>query len=329
MPDFCYNVSPMKQIVTIGGGSGSYVVLSGLKRIPDVYLTSLVTMADDGGSTGVLRKNWGVRPSGDARQALVALSGKEFLNHRLGSGPFKGHKTGNIIIAALEKITGDFTRGLRLASFIFGTKGKILPITGDDAVLCLRMKDAVIEGESKIDKASLQTTPGEDSVEEIFYKTKTTLSQAARESIHKADTIIICPGNLYCSILPNFIVDGFKEAILKSPAKVILVLNLVNKEGHTMGWSARQYLSVIEKYLGKPTDYILVNNGVFTSEQRERYLAEAGEGIFIKNDLTDPRAIETDLVSHDLLQKDHTDTVERSLIRHSKEKFREAIEGLF
>src|ERR1017187_4101198 len=102
----------MKNVVTVGGGTGSYTVLSGLKDIPDISLTALVSMADDGGSTGILREKWNVMPGGDVRQCLAALSGKEFLNKRLVSGPMKGHKIGNIFLAVLEKITGDFSRGL-------------------------------------------------------------------------------------------------------------------------------------------------------------------------------------------------------------------------
>src|SRR3989338_717350 len=108
----------MKRIVTIGGGKGSYVVLSGLKNLPNISLTALVSMADDGGSTGILREKWGVMPPGDVRQCLAALSGKEFLNYKLNNGFLKGHKIGNIFLAVLEKITGNFTRGLKIVSWL-------------------------------------------------------------------------------------------------------------------------------------------------------------------------------------------------------------------
>jgi len=180
----------MKHIVTVGGGTGSYTVLSGLKTFPDVFLTALVSMADDGGSTGVLRRKWGVMPPGDVRQCLVALSGKEFLNRRVGR-----HKLGNILLAVMEKITGDFSRGLKILSFVFNAKGKIIPITKDAAVLCAELKGGeVITGESKIDTADLQTENGGDNLERIFYERNTILNPLGRDAILAADYIIIGPG---------------------------------------------------------------------------------------------------------------------------------------
>ena len=320
----------MKKIVTIGGGTGSYILLSGLKRIPSVSLSAIVTMADDGGSTGELRKKWKVMPAGDTRQCLAALAsfGGRFLNKRISYGPFAGHKTGNLILAVLEKVTGDFSRGLKLTSFIFRATGKIIPITKDNAVLCLETKNGLIEGESNIDKSNLQSTSGEDAVERIFYKKEPKLNESTTVALTSADYIIVCPGNLYCSILPNFIVNGFRDTIQKANAKIILILNLVNRQGHTMGWSTERYVSNIEKYLGKRIDFILLNNRKFTPEQEKNYLSDAGEKVFISDSFNDPRLIAVDLLSEFMPKKDLNDTVERSLIRHDSGKLSNAIEKI-
>ena len=311
----------MKHIVTVGGGKGSYTVLSGLKTFPDVFLTALVSMADDGGSTGVLRRKWGVMPPGDVRQCLVALSGKEFLNRRVGR-----HKLGNILLAVMEKITGDFSRGLKILSFVFNAKGKIIPITKDAAVLCAELKGGeVITGESKIDTADLQTENGGDNLERIFYERNTILNPLGRDAILAADYIIIGPGNIYCSIIPNLIAENFQETIQASKAKIIFLVNLVNKQGHTMGWNTERYISTVEKYLGRKADFILINKGEFSGEQKERYLKDAGEEVFIKNEYGSPRVIREDLLSNKISTQNNNDSVKRSLIRHDSLKLAKVI----
>ncbi|OGI63560.1 hypothetical protein A2818_01905 [Candidatus Nomurabacteria bacterium RIFCSPHIGHO2_01_FULL_40_12] len=314
----------MKHIVTIGGGTGSYTVLSGLKNLENVSLTALVSMADDGGSTGVLRKKWKVMPAGDVRQCLVALSNQEFLNHRIIYGFwgfFKGHKVGNIFLALLEKITGDFTRGLKILSFVFNAKGKIVPMTKDEAVLQVTFRGGKqIVGENNIDTASFP-----DEVEEISYTSSVKINPEAHKAILNADYIILGPGNLYCSLIPNFIVSGFKESLKESRAKIIFIMNLVNKQGHTMNWSTKKYIDFIEKYLGKNVDFYLINKEEFLKEQRERYSADAGEEIFIKEDYEDPRIIKGDLLLNKIFIQNTDDNVKRSLIRHDSIKLAKAI----
>ncbi len=270
----------MKNIVTVGGGTGSYIVLSGLNNLPDINLSALVSMADDGGSTGVLRRNWKVMPAGDVRQCLVALSGKEFLNSRFNSGPFKGHKVGNVLLATIEKITGDFSIGVKVISFLLGVKGKVIPITKDDAVLEISFLNnhPVVMGESAIDE---MTFP--DEVKNLYYKNSTTINQMASEAIASADYIIIGPGDYFTSTIPCLIIEGFRDALLQSKAKIIFLINLVNKPGHTAGWDTKKHIDTIEKYLGKKVDLIFINNKEFSSEQRERYLEDGGEKIFKKD----------------------------------------------
>jgi len=169
----------MKNIVTVGGGTGSYTVLSGLKNIPDVSLTALVSMSDDGGSTGVLRDELGVLPPGDVRQCLVALSEhsdvmRKLMNYRFGEGTLKGHSFGNIFLAALEKVTGDFVQGVEVASEIMKVKGNVVPTTKNRAELFIKLSNGkILEGENKIQKANVQDV----GIEEIFYKNKVELNE--------------------------------------------------------------------------------------------------------------------------------------------------------
>ncbi len=319
----------MKNIVTVGGGTGSYTVLSGLKNLKNVSLTALVSMADDGGSTGVLRKKWKVMPAGDVRQCLAALSGKEFLNNRYTWGPLKNHKIGNVFLGVLEKITGDFNTGLKILSFLLNAKGKIVPVTLDYATLCAETMDGkIITGEDKIDTQNFQANNGKNTLKRIFYKEEVKLNPDAKRAILGAGYIVLGPGNLYCSIIPNFITEGFREAIKRSPAKIILMRNLVNRQNHTMGWGTKEHVAIIEKYLGRRVDVILINKEEFSVLQKERYMKDGGEQIFILEDLEDPRIIRSDLLSSMIFIQSKDDEVKRSLIRHDSDKLASVIDRI-
>lgn len=317
----------MKNIVTIGGGTGSYTVLSGLKNLPDVSLTALVSMADDGGSTGSLISELGVLPPGDVRQCLVALSEHtevilELMNYRFSEGKLAGHSFGNIFLAALEKVTGDFATGVEVASDILKVKGRVIPITKNKAKLVINFEDGtVIEGESNIDNASFVGK----KVEKFFYKDNVKINFHAALAILNADYIILGPGDFYTSIIPNIIVTGFKETIKDSKAKIILPINLTNKEGHTNDWKVSNYVHSLEKYLGKPVDFILVNNENPLIEQIELYKTEVTGEVLVKDDFEDSRVIREPLLSHIVFEAKEADFVKRSLIRHDSDKLAECI----
>ena len=319
----------MKNIVTVGGGTGSYTVLSGLKNLPDVSLTALVSMADDGGSTGVLMDELGVLPPGDVRQCLVALSEhtsivRELMNYRFNEGTLIGHSFGNIFIAALEKVTGNFVRGIEVASEILKVKGSVVPVTSDRAKLFMLLKNGLlIEGENKINHSDVQDM----GIEKIFYRDNVKLNENAQKAIHEADYIILGPGNYYCSIIPNIIVNGFKEAVIKSKARIILPVNLTNKQGHTTHWKVSTYVTDIEKYLGKSIDIILVNNEAPSREQSEVYRLQEGDGVLILDDLEDKRIVRESLLSDLFIKYNKADTLQnvRSFIRHDSEKLAECI----
>ena len=207
----------MKKVVVIGGGTGVFTVLSGLKKY-DYALSAIVTMADDGGSTGVLREEFGMLPPGDVRRALVALSASdnkvmsELFNFRFEKeSSLKGHSLGNLLLTALEKITGSFSDALKEAVNILNVKGEVIPVTLERTKLHAELENgAIIEGESNID------IPKHDPHLKIineYLNPKAKANPDAVRAIKEADFVIIGPGDLFTSLIPNLLVDGIPEAI--------------------------------------------------------------------------------------------------------------------
>lgn len=243
----------MKNIVTIGGGTGSFVLLSGLKKYP-VRLSAIVSMADDGGSTGVLRDELGVLPPGDIRQCLVALSDssekmRELMNYRFEKGGLRGHTFGNLLLSALEKINKGFLRGVEEASKILNVKGEVIPVTDSDVNLYMKLKNGkILKGEHQINTNFEIEKKG---IKRFYLNPRARANKKAIQRLKEADMIVIGPGNFYCSILPTFLVRGIPEAICKSKTIVVFNCNLVNKRGHTEKFTLDDYVGVMNKYLGK------------------------------------------------------------------------------
>lgn len=320
----------MKSVVTIGGGTGSYTILSGLKKIPDITLTALVSMADDGGSTGVLCDELGVLPPGDVRQCLVALSDhsdavRSLMSYRFSEGTLSGHSFGNIFLAALEKVTGDFVNGVEVASEVLKVRGRVIPITNAKAELQVTLNgNGSIKGENAINNADLQT----EGITSISYTEKVVLNPHAKNALTNADIIILGPGNYYCSVVPNLIVDGFKEAIVETKAKIVFPVNLTNKQGHTLHWKVSDYVRDIEMYLGRTVDIILVNNELPTDEQVAVYKMEEGDGVLTIDDMeNDARVVRENLLSHTVVRRNPADTLSsvKGYIRHDKDSFAQAV----
>ncbi len=323
----------MKKITTIGGGTGSYTVLRGLKNFNDIEISAIVSMADDGGSTGVLRDELGVLPPGDVRQCLVALSEhsdvvRGLMSYRFEDGTLKGHSFGNILLAALEKTAGSFVKGVEIASDILKIKGKVIPVTEDIAHLLINLNNGEqLIGENIINHTDIQSV----GIKNISFQEHVKINEHARLAILESDLIVFGPGNFYCSLLPNIIVDGFKEAVRESKAKIILPVNLTNKKGHTLFFKVSDYVKEIENKLDRKIDYILFNSEKPSDEQIEMYKMEEGDGVMVMNDLTDDkRIISVPILSHELVVKLATDTIAntRSFIRHDSQKISEAIHNL-
>lgn len=299
----------MKRIVTIGGGTGNFVLLSGLKNYP-VELTAITSMFDNGGSTGVLRDELGVLPPGDIRRCLVALSEhapilRELFVYRFEQGFLKGHNAGNIFLSALEKITGNFEEGVKEASRILNTRGTILPISLEQSNLCVELEDgSIIHGETNID---VPKHDGSLKIVRVFLDTPVKMNPKIPRALKDADIVVIGPGDLYTSIIPNFLVEGFQEALQISRAKKIYICNLVTKWGETNGFTVSDFVSTITQYLpGISFDTILVNNKKPNKKVLERYHHHRSEPVEIDaeafmlgNLIKDNFVSENELFRHD------------------------------
>jgi uncharacterized cofD-like protein len=254
----------MQRIVVIGGGTGSYTVLRGLKNY-DVDLEAIVSMMDSGGSTGVLRDEFGILPPGDARRCLIALSPDTSMLRKLFEYRFKkgvglnGHSLGNLLITALRDITGDEVKAIREAAMILNIKGKVLPVTTTNCQLGIILQNGqTIVGETNID---IPRYDPDLRVKNLLLIPKPKAYEEAVKAIRKADKIVIGPGDLYTSVLPNLIISGIKQAIAKSKATKIYVCNIMTKYGETKGFKASDFVNELEKYLGKGVlDYVICND---------------------------------------------------------------------
>mgnify|MGYP000728258420 CR=1 FL=1 len=250
------------KLVLIGGGTGSFNLLSELKKHP-FDITALVNMADSGGSTGVLRDELGVLPPGDVRQCLVALSEspqilRDLFTYRFPNGStLAGHSFGNLFLSAFEDMSsGDFAGAIQLAEQVLNIKGRVLPITLDNCHLVMQTDAGVVKGEHHIDTMRLPR----NERPQLALSPRATLHAPAEQAIKNADIIVIAPGDIYTSLGPSLIVDGVKHALAKSRAKKIYVCNLVNKPGHTDGFTVADYAEEIERLAGLSfLDYVLYN----------------------------------------------------------------------
>jgi len=321
-------------IVVIGGGTGSYVVLSGLKD-KGVNISSIVTMMDSGGSTGRLRDQLGVLPPGDIRQALVALSDsselwRKLFTYRFEHGDLEGHNFGNIFLSALEKVTGSNKEALREVSTILDVKGNVIPVTYTKCVLCAKYEDgSLIQGESKIDEA-LTKRP---RIKYMYLSPEGVMNEDAVIAIESADLIVIGPGDLYTSILPNFLVNGFSSVVANATGKKVYIPNLMTKLGQTDGFNVSDHILEIDKYMGGGfLDYILVNNNIPSKEVLDWY-HELDNVSLVDDDLYDKRVVEAKIIRAALLsdtiyKPNLSDRLKRSLIRHDPSKVANALINL-
>ncbi|NQT84119.1 uridine diphosphate-N-acetylglucosamine-binding protein YvcK, partial [bacterium] len=249
------------RVVAIGGGTGLPIVLEGMKNYSR-DLTAIVTVTDSGRSSGRLRRDLGVLPSGDIRNCLIALSESEELlhelfNYRFDSGRLDGMSFGNLLIAAMAKVTGSFEQALKETSNILAISGKVFPSTLRDTHICARLRDGtLLEEEYNVRK------PGKPEIEEVFLKPPDTEAfEEAVDEILSSDLLVLGPGSLYTSIIANLLISGIAQAIRKSAAKKIYVCNIVTQPGQTDGFDAARHVATIEKYLGEGVlDYVIINN---------------------------------------------------------------------
>ena len=263
------------KIVVIGGGTGSFTLLSGLRHYAK-DITALVNMADDGGSTGQLRDELGVLPPGDVRQCLVALSNspkvRDLFNYRFDNGSFKGHAFGNIFLTALEKMTGSFADAVDLAGEVLNITGDVQPTTLTNVALCAEGADGQpVKGEFTIAHAEIAKKP------KIWLEPEAEVNPKAVNAIMNADVVVIAPGNLYGSLAPALVIKGIQEALRDTKAKCVYVCNLVTKPGPTDGMMVHEFASEIERLAGsKFLDYVVFNKEHPSEDLLEKY-AHDGE----------------------------------------------------
>lgn len=285
-----------ERVVTIGGGTGSFTMLSELKHvIAPGNLWSIVTMADSGGSSRKLMDEFGrPLPLGDLRQALVALSRRSRLwgdlfsyrfpsapNSNGGDGPVGGHSLGNLILHALQDLNdGDLIGAIEDAEELLNTAGRVLPVTLDQATLCAELNDGtVIRGESAIDQSWNRTVL---PIERVYLDPPVSVASRARKALERADKVLIGPGDLYTSIIPCLLVEDVAEAIRSCDGEIVYVCNVMTKRGETDGYKASDFVRQIHQYLGRRVDTVMVNtNGPtrYPLELLSRYGATGAEPV--------------------------------------------------
>lgn len=279
-----------KSIVVVGGGSGSSVALRGLKS-HDLDLTAIVTMFDSGGSTGVLREEFGYPPLGDLRQCLVALSPEDneqvnalnsALDFRFDSGSsLQGHNVGNLVLAALTTVYHGVQGAIDELSRMMQLDGQVVPVTLDEAHLCARLVDGqIIRTESAIDLRG-SNGPG---ISEVFLDSEVSANPRALDAIKRADAILLGPGDLYTSIIPNLLVKEVSDAIRDTGSPVIYACNLMTKLGETAGYGVSTFASEVVRYIGgRKLDYLLVNTAHFSEQVLSEYAAEDAAPVELDN----------------------------------------------
>jgi len=313
----------MKKITVIGGGTGTFVVLSGLKKY-HFNLAAIVTMMDSGGSTGRLRDQLGVLPPGDLRQCLVALSDapelwRKLFLYRFKNGDLAGHNFGNIFLSALEKVCDNYDTVIDTVSYVLKTKGLVLPVTFEKTHLCVEYENGtMIKGEGNID----EDNPERSRIINAYLAPNVAVNEKAVKQILESDFIIIGPGDLYTSIIPVLLVDDIKKHIMHSKAKIIYNLNLMTKAGQTSDYSARDFIDDLEKYTGRVPDYVVVHDGTIPEDILKWY--QSYEEMPVENNLETNgfkgTILKGDIINRSHIKKNSSDSLTRSILRHDTNK---------
>lgn len=324
------------KIAVIGGGTGSFMIISALKDYTK-QIAAIVNMVDDGGSTGVLRDELGTLPPGDVRKCLVALSDspkvRDLFDYRFDEGTFMGHSFGNLLLTALEKLTGSFSDAVETASDILRVNGVVIPATLDNVRLKMEWPEAsvTLNGERVIDAYYFKYDPRRAT---LSLSPSATANPLALKAIEQADMIIISPGDLYTSLGPLLIIDGIADALTKTKAICVYVSNLVTKHGQTTGFTVNDHANEIERFVGVPfIDYVLYNEQLPTKPVERRYAKE--KAFIVKIDKKKIAKASYEAVAGNFLGKmaktNKSDILPatRSLIRHDEKSVAEALMALY
>lgn len=319
-----------KNVVVIGGGTGTYAVLQGLKQYSkQVSLSAVVTMADSGGSTGRLRDEFGYLPVGDVRMALAALASevdehqelvRELFLYRFDKGGgLLGHNFGNLLLVALTDILGSEEAAIHAASRLLGARGLVFPITTEKVHLKAVYDDGIeVVGEHDIDEPPAERAA--HCITNLSVTPQATISESAESVILNADLIVLGPGDLYTSVLANCVVDGVAEAIQNSGAKIVYVCNLMTKVGQTTGMDVKNHVEEINKYINVVPNYVLVNSGEFPNELLKKYESDGERPVVLNETIKNCEIIQSDMLATEAVQTTKGDVLKRSLIRHNPRK---------
>ncbi len=316
------------RIVCLGGGTGLYTLLMGLKTLSRTHLVSIVSMSDDGGSTGRLREAFGVLPPGDIRRSLIALStAPQLMNYLLSyrfqkESQLQGHNLGNLILTALSDISGSMQEAVRAVSDILNIRGIVLPVTHIQNRLVAELENGQkVYGETNIDYP--KDHDFRLKITKLWQEPETYASPEVLSVIHNADFITLGPGDLFTSLISNLVVKGISEAIRFSPARKIYVSNLMTKPGETYGMSGEEHVEQIIQYLGGDAlDYVIFSTSHIPRKMIENYQKQNQEPVRLKSQkrlksLTHAKVVEADIASTD----DH--------VRHDSYKLAKVLDGIF
>ena len=312
-------------VVVIGGGTGNFSVLSGLKD-HDLDLTAVVAMSDSGGSSGRLRDELGQLPPGDIRQCLVALAGdaeqgamvRRLFTHRFSMGEgLEGHSVGNLLLAALTEITGAHDRAIEAASRLLNIRGRVLPVTLTNSHLHAMLTD----GRELEEEALIDTRGSEEGVEidHVFLSPPAYAFPPVLDAIEGADLVVLAPGDLYTSLVPNLLAEGICEAIRATKARLVYITNLMTKPGETDGFTAERFVSEVNRYIGDETriDVVVVNSATFSDRVRQRYLqlgARPVEYDIASMNALVPWVVESELVAEGIFVRHDPDKLASAVI---------------
>lgn len=332
MHDDIFSRSTDIKIAVIGGGTGSFTVLSGLKFFSR-KIAALVNMADDGGSTGKLRDELGALPPGDVRQCLVALSRtpelRDLFNYRFEGGSLEGHAFGNLFITALEKMTGDFGKAIELASDVLNIAGVVEPITLTDVKLGMRNKD----GAETVGEFQIAHTQFGSNRPEFFLTPTPEPNPRALQAIRDADLVVVAPGNLYGSLAPALVVPGVGEALATTNATTMYICNLVTKPGQTDNFSVTDFADEVERLAGTSfLDVVLYNTERPSDALLKRYAKEGEKSVHFQEKETTYRVLGANLLSSEIWHNSNpSDPIAeaRTLIRHDPAAVAKAVMNMY
>lgn len=326
------------QVVVIGGGTGIYPILQGLKKHHHrLDITAVISMTDSGGSTGRLRDEFGMLPVGDVRMALTALASevdeqeqllRKLFLHRFDKGEgLDGHNFGNLLLVALTEILGSEAEAVKAAAKVLRVRGRVLPVTADQVHLEAEYDDGVVVmGEHFIDEPPKERA--DHTIKNFCAKPAGQISPAVAGAIAEADIILLGPGDLYSSLLANCVIGGMSEAIQNSAGKFVFATNLMTRPGQTPGMSASDHVREVEKYVGQLPDVVIVNTGEVPEALLARY-AQMGQLPVVDDcDELDTQVIREDLLSREEVVKNKGDVLTRSLVRGDGDKFADVILSL-